>query len=991
VGMATRIPPHNLREVIDATVAFIDDPEASVDQLCRKLRAPDFPTGGVILNSADELLDVYRTGSGTVRVRGRWAVERSGRKALAVIHEIPYGINKATLVEKIGQLVAERKIPQITDVRDESTEVVRVVLELRAPEDAPAALAYLFKHTALQSGFPVNLTCLIPPAGGGLPAPTRADLRTILTAWLAFRFRTVERRFDFELQQLRARIHILLAFAAVFDALDEAIRLIRSAEGRREAHERLVERFDFDDTQAQAVLELQLYKLAKLEINEIRAELAEKMARAEEIERILGDEAALWAVCRKELLDIRAQYGEPRRTRVGPQDDEPEVTYDEDNYIVAEDAYVIVTRDGWIKRLASFGGLEKLRVREGDSVGWVLLAATTATVCFFTDQGSAYTLRVDAVPATTGYGEPVQKHFKFADGERVVGVATSDPRGRPPTGEGEEGELGPFGVAVARNGKGSRFPLSGVLEPSTRNGRRYVKVDDPTEAVVGVQLCEGGELLLVVSRAGQALAHQRPRGPRPVRKRPACTSAAPAGRPAPPAVGDRRQRRRRGHERPRQHRIEVTLHADGRTLTVEDNGRGIPVEIHPKTPEERARGHLHGAARGRQVRRPRTTPPRAACTAWAPAWSTPSRSRPRGPRAARRQEWAQRYRRGRPKGPSRPSGPRPGHRHHGHFTPRPPDLPDTAFDPSASSARLEIKASSPGPRAWSSATRPPPTSDVDEFKPRGRLADYLQHLITERPACAATSSPSPRARRRRGIRARARSTWTEPPTRSCTPSSTASPPRRRHPRAGPGATASARRCALHRHPRAEPRGLTLTAEDIREGISAPSVYIAEPQFQGQTKDKLNNPEVRAQVDGAVRPVLEQWLTEPAPPGDAIVARVVQAARARRPPPRPPQAARNPLQRRLNLPGKLADCVELRPLRVRAVPGRGRLRRRLGQAGPRPQKQAILPLRGKVLNAEQANRPQGAQEQGAQRHRQALGCGMGADSTRTGCAITRSSC
>jgi DNA gyrase subunit A len=506
VGMATRIPPHNLREVIDATVALIDDPDASVDQLCRKLRAPDFPTGGVILNSADELLDVYRTGSGTVRVRGRWTSERSGRKALAVIHEIPYGINKATLVEKIGQLVAERKIPQITDVRDESTDVVRVVLELRAPEDAPAALAYLFKHTALQSGFPVNLTCLIPPAGGGLPAPTRADLRTILQAWLSFRFRTVERRFDHELQQLRARIHILIAFAAVFDALDEAIRLIRTAEGRREAHERLVERFDFDDTQAQAVLELQLYKLAKLEINEIRAELAEKQARADEIERILGDEAALWAVCRKELLDIRAQYGEPRRTRVGPHDDEPEVSYDEDNYIVAEDAYVIITRDGWIKRLASFGGLEKLRVREGDSVGWVLLAATTATVCFFTDQGSAYTLRVDAVPATTGYGEPVQKHFKFADGERVVGVATSDPRGRPPAGEGEEGELGPFGVAAARNGKGSRFLLSGVLEPSTRNGRRYAKVEDPTEAVVGVQLCEGSELVLVVSRAGQALA-----------------------------------------------------------------------------------------------------------------------------------------------------------------------------------------------------------------------------------------------------------------------------------------------------------------------------------------------------------------------------------------------------------------------------------------------------------------------------------------------------
>jgi DNA gyrase subunit A len=504
VGMATRIPPHNLREIIDATVGLIDDPDLSNEGLSKKVKGPDFPTGGVILNPANELADIYRTGSGTVRVRSRWTTEKSGRKNLAVITEIPYSVNKATLVEKIGQLVAERKIPQITDVRDESTDIVRVVLELRNAEDAPAAMAYLFKHTPAQSGFPVNLTCLIPPEDGGLPAPVRGDLRLMLQAWLRFRFKTVERRFEYELKQLRARIHILEAFERIFDALDEAIRLIRSAEGRAHAHDRLIERFDFDDIQAQAVLELQLYKLARLEIQEIRDELAEKRARADEIERLLANEGELWGVVRKELLDIRAQYGEPRRTRIGLED-EIDVQYAEDNYIVAEDTTVVVTRDGWIKRQQSFGGVEKARVREGDCVGWVVLAETTATVCFFTDQGSVYSMRVDGVPATTGYGEPIQKHFKFADGERVVGVCSSDPRALPAEADPDEPEGPPFGVAVGRSGRGLRFCLSGLLDPSTRNGRKYARVDDG-DPIIAVQTTAGADELLVVSRDGQALA-----------------------------------------------------------------------------------------------------------------------------------------------------------------------------------------------------------------------------------------------------------------------------------------------------------------------------------------------------------------------------------------------------------------------------------------------------------------------------------------------------
>jgi DNA gyrase subunit A len=505
VGMATRIPPHNLREVVDAAVALIDHPDADASELARKLKGPDFPTGGIILNDPEELAEIYRTGSGGVRVRARWTTERVGRRTAVIITEIPYATNKAILVEKIGAAVEARKIPQVVDVRDESTDQVRVVLELRAPEDAGPAMAWLFKHTALQSTFPVNLTCLIPPEGDGLPAPVRADLRTLLRAWLKFRHRTVIRRFRYELEELQARIHLLEGFAKIFGALDEAIRLIRTSEGRTQAHERLMNRFDLDDEQTKAILELQLYKIARLEIAEILQELAEKQARAAEIDRILSNDAEIWMVVRTELKDIRSQYGEPRRTRIGAEDGPP-VEYNEDNYIVAEDTWVFVTRDGWIKRQGSFAGAEKVRLREGDILGWVVLAETRHHITFFTDQGSAYSLKVDQIPATTGHGEPIQKHFKFADGERVVGVATSEPRGLPCRPDPETPEGPPYGVAVARSGKALRFLLAPFLEASTRAGRRFAKVDEDTDRIVGVRVVGGTEELMVATLAGRALA-----------------------------------------------------------------------------------------------------------------------------------------------------------------------------------------------------------------------------------------------------------------------------------------------------------------------------------------------------------------------------------------------------------------------------------------------------------------------------------------------------
>jgi len=515
VGMATKIPPHNLRAVIDACLMLIDDPDVSIKRLARKVKAPDFPTGGVILNDPAELISIYETGSGSVRLQGTWTTEKHGRKNYVIVNSVPYGVNKATLLEKIGGMIADRKVPQLSDVRDESTDEVRIVLELRKPTDGPAAMAFLFKHTPLQLNYNVNLTCLVPVPGADLPQPERVNLRKMLWSWLLFRHQTVRRRFEYELAKLRERIHILEGFEIVFDAIDEAIRIIRGSEGKRDAAEQLMGRFALDDVQTEAILELKLYKLAKLEILAIREELEEKRTEAARIEAILASDEELWAVVSQELGEIRKLYGEPRRTDIGGDEVIDTATFSEADYIVSEKTYVIVTRDGWIKRQLSFTDIEKIRVREGDEVGWIGRAITKSTITFFGDQGSAYVLRIDDIPSTTGYGEPVQRHFKFADGERIVGVVLNDERSLPaipadlPNAEFVEGEepepAPPHCIAVTRKGRCIRFALSSHSEISTKNGRRYMRPNGDNDAVVAVYVTDTTEEMSIASEAGRAL------------------------------------------------------------------------------------------------------------------------------------------------------------------------------------------------------------------------------------------------------------------------------------------------------------------------------------------------------------------------------------------------------------------------------------------------------------------------------------------------------
>ncbi|HEX7070769.1 MAG TPA: DNA topoisomerase IV subunit A [Rhodothermales bacterium] len=512
VGMATNIPPHNLGEVVDAAIHMVDSRQARVETLVEKyIKGPDFPTGGRILNSEEELVEIYKTGEGAIDIRGDYEVEGKTR---IIITSIPYTITKSDLIEKIAEHIEAERVPQLADVRDESTDEVRIVLELRRGADPEAAMAYLFKHTSLQTRFHVNMTCLVPTENPEVCAPEKANLVTILKHFLDFRMDVLVRRLRHELDQLEKRIHILRGFEKIFDALDEAIRIIRASEDKADAAQRLMHRFDLDDEQADAILETKLYKLAKLEIDAIRRELEEKERQAAEIRALLADEAGRWKLVKQELREIRNQYANERRTVVAGPD--AALEYTEEHYIVKEDVYVIVTRDGWVKRQRSYTDLDNIRIREGDEIGWVLPGSTRATIAFFTNFGKAYTARIDQIQSTSGYGDPIQKLFDFSNKERIVGVISLDERILPkPVAEpdpspelfeegGNEKADGPLGVAVTAQGQTVRFALQPFVETSTKAGRLFMRPGKSDE-VIGVQPTSGDENMCLASREGYVL------------------------------------------------------------------------------------------------------------------------------------------------------------------------------------------------------------------------------------------------------------------------------------------------------------------------------------------------------------------------------------------------------------------------------------------------------------------------------------------------------
>jgi DNA gyrase subunit A len=501
VGMATNIPPHNLKEIIEALIALSKDRDIEHVTLMKYINGPDFPTGGQLLNSKVELRQIYKEGAGTIRVRGEYKLEEKKRGGQdIVITSMPYAMTKADLVQKIADVIISRKMPYLLDVRDESTTDVRIVLELKKDADPNLVMGYLYKHTPLQSSFHVNLTCLVPPelmdsgnVPSGAPAqPKKCGIKEMLEHFLDFRIIVTERRFQYQLEQLRKRIHILEGFVTIFDALDETIKIIRASDGKDDAAGKIIKRFKLDEIQVDAILELKLYKLAKLEINVIREELEEKGAEAKRIEKILKSDEKLLDVVRGELEEIAKEYGTPRRTKTGGSAEEME--FDADAFIVDEDAHVVVTRDGWIKRVRELKDPNQTRTREGDAVTHVLPGSTKEKVIFFTNRGSAYVIKINDIAATTGYGDPAQKYFKFGDGEMIVAAMTLDPRAMVP----------PTLLAVTKQGFGLRFATAQHTEVTTKAGRRYARPKDGDE-VLGVVPCNDGDIVVCATRNGHVL------------------------------------------------------------------------------------------------------------------------------------------------------------------------------------------------------------------------------------------------------------------------------------------------------------------------------------------------------------------------------------------------------------------------------------------------------------------------------------------------------
>ncbi|MGC1455085.1 MAG: DNA topoisomerase IV subunit A, partial [Nitrospirota bacterium] len=486
VGMSCSFPPHNIGEVIDGLAALIDNSAIEAKDLLKYIKGPDFPTGGQILNSKKELRAIYEAGSGGIRIRGEYTVEDLARGRQAIIFTtIPYQVNKAKLLEKLIGLMEERKLPQVSAVRDESTHEIRLVLELKTETNVELVTAYLFKHTDLETTFPINFTALKPNM-----EPERLSLKQIMRYFLDFRHEITTKRLAYDLRLLKARLHILHAFEVLYDDLDTAIKIIRKAKSREDAAEKLKKHFKLDDEQTKAILDMQLYKLVGLEIERIIREKDEKTKLKKDIEAILASQKKIWSLIRTELLEIRGKYGDKRRSVMKAAED---VEFSQEDFIVHEEVTVILTKMGWIRRVKTMS--ENLRFKEGDELLSILPANTRDNIAVFSSAGKVYVVKAYDLPTGSGFGEPVQHLFKFGDGERPIGAMnlTSVFSGIT-TGE-EKDKQTEFALAprevramtVSAHGVGFAFDLSQFVSVTTRAGKKFAGVK-PGDSIMGVEI-----------------------------------------------------------------------------------------------------------------------------------------------------------------------------------------------------------------------------------------------------------------------------------------------------------------------------------------------------------------------------------------------------------------------------------------------------------------------------------------------------------------------
>jgi DNA gyrase subunit A len=425
VGMATNIPPHNLKEVIDGVIMLIENPEASISDLMKVIKGPDFPTGGEILGRRG-IGEAYTTGRGVVKIRGKAQIEEEKGRYKIVISELPFQVNKSRLAAKIAELAREGKIREISDLRDESDrEGIRLVIELKRDAIPQVALNKLYKHTQLETVFGVNMLALV----GGVPKTL--NLKEMLYHYLEHQKEVVYKRTLFNLKKAEERSHVIEGLLIALSHLDEVIEVIKKSRDPQQARERLMKKFKLTLTQAQAILDMKLQRLTRLEREKLETEHAELLKKIKEYKEILAQEERLLHVIKQELLEIKRKYGDERRTKISR--DGGEITVED--LIADEEVLLSLTGKGYIKRLPPSvyrqqhrggKGVIGTSLKEGDWVSQVYIATTHSHILFFTNRGRVYRLKVHQIPEAgrTARGQAIVNLLPLKPGEKVMAGIT---------------------------------------------------------------------------------------------------------------------------------------------------------------------------------------------------------------------------------------------------------------------------------------------------------------------------------------------------------------------------------------------------------------------------------------------------------------------------------------------------------------------------------------------------------------------------------------
>ncbi len=492
VGMATNIPPHNLGEVIDGLIELIDNPDVDIKGLMNHIKGPDFPTGATILGR-EAIKEAYTTGRGRIRVRAKSQIEQmSNGKTRILISELPYQVNKARLIEKIADLVRNKKVDGITDLRDESDKSgMRVVIECRRDADPHVVLNRLYKHSQLEDTFGVIMLALVDNQ------PKVLSLKEVLNHYLDHQKEVVVRRTRFELYKAEERAHILEGYRIALDNIDEVIAIIRASYDNPK--ERLIERFGLSERQAVAILDMQLRRLSGLERDKIDAEYDELLKTIARLKAILGDMNLVYEIIKDELIDIKDRFADPRRTKIGLS-----VGNLEDVDLIAEeDIVVTITHQGYIKRLPvdtyraqrrGGRGITALNTKADDFVERLFVASTHSYILFFTNKGRVYRLRGHEIPEAgrNARGMAVINLINFEPGERIETTI--------PISEYSDDQ---YLTMATRKGIIKKTAVS-VFDTNRSGGLIGISLDDDDE-LVGVELTEGDSEILLVTSEGQAI------------------------------------------------------------------------------------------------------------------------------------------------------------------------------------------------------------------------------------------------------------------------------------------------------------------------------------------------------------------------------------------------------------------------------------------------------------------------------------------------------